>query len=252
MRKVIFFIVFFPFFTSAQKLIGGKSIIKVNLSSLALNNYQLTYERKVANRVSVSLGVRVMPTSKVPFRSAIETYLDNPNVDLTNVRMRNFAVTPECRLYLKNNMHGFYAAPYLRYASFNIAAPINYTFSGSNGYKNKIANFSGTINSFSGGVMIGTQYQLLKKLVIDIWIVGGHYGISKGTLNGTYIAETTSPDKENERNSLQNILSGIYASPFEAKGTVNAPVGTQGTAVITSSGPWAGIRAAGINLGFRF
>jgi hypothetical protein len=38
----------------AQKLIGGNNIIKGNLTSFALKNYQLTYERSLNHFMSVS------------------------------------------------------------------------------------------------------------------------------------------------------------------------------------------------------
>lgn len=45
----------------AQKLIGGKNIIKGNLTSFALRNYHFSYERSLNHFMSVSASYRYMP-----------------------------------------------------------------------------------------------------------------------------------------------------------------------------------------------
>jgi hypothetical protein len=102
---------------------------------------------------------------------------------------------------------------------------------------------TGKITSTSGGIMFGTQHRIFKVLTLDIWIIGGHYGSSKGTL-----AITRNFSTQQERDALKQELDDIDAPPFKFK---NATVTATG-ASIQSDGPWAGIRGLGINLGFRF
>ncbi|MBC7652082.1 MAG: DUF3575 domain-containing protein, partial [Deinococcales bacterium] len=45
MKKVLYLLAFLPLVTQAQSLLNGKNIIKTNLSSLALRNYNISYER---------------------------------------------------------------------------------------------------------------------------------------------------------------------------------------------------------------
>lgn len=53
----------------------------------------------------------------------------------------------------------------------------------------KDANISDKINSFSSGILLGTQHQLFKKSVVDIWIIGNHFGSSKSDLLVSYAAD---------------------------------------------------------------
>jgi hypothetical protein len=89
--------------------------------------------------------------------------------------------------------------------------------------------------------MIGYQFQLLTKLVLDFQIIGGHYGTSKGNLN--FVA----PLSPLEQQSLRDNLNKIDASSFKFTSSVNA-----NGANIIADGPWAGIRGLNIGLGLRF
>jgi hypothetical protein len=157
------------------------------------------------------------------------------------------AITPEFRFYVsKNAMKGFYIAPYARYASFDLTLPFKYTYDqdpgpGVNNVA-KTATFNGKVTSFSGGLMFGTQFNLGKRIVLDVWWLGGHYGGSNGDLRFDVALPTTE-----EQNAVRNSVNNFDPSPFEFESTVNA----QG-AVIKSTGPWAGFRGLGLNLGFRF
>jgi hypothetical protein len=85
MRKTIpLLLLLLPVFATAQK-----NAIKVNLSSLALNNYHVQYERKILPKMTLSLGIRVMPKSGLPLQSTLEKYagLDDPNLDLGKFEM---------------------------------------------------------------------------------------------------------------------------------------------------------------------
>jgi hypothetical protein len=186
----------------------------------------------------------------LPFQSQIENAFASSVLDYGNVTVSNLSITPEARFYILGGMRGFYIAPYARFATMDLNVPIRYSNS-SSGSLNKEADFVGKITSTSGGVMIGTQHQLFKKIVIDIWIIGGHYGSSHGDINATY----TPTDPNNplvthyEKQSIQNGINSINPAPFKVSGTVSQ---TTPTAHITVDGPWAGIRALGINVGVRF
>lgn len=137
-------------------------------------------------------------------------------------------------------MKGFYLAPYVRFATFDLGAPIKYTAS-TFPLIEKEALFNGKITSTSAGLMIGYQFQIATKIVLDFQIIGGHYGTSKGDLN---FASALNPFEEQE---LRKNLNEIDAKPFKFTSTVNAS-GAQ----IKSDGPWAGIRGLNLGLGIRF
>jgi hypothetical protein len=243
MKKLLAIVAMLPLAALAQK-----NNIKVNLSSLLLRNYNVTYERKLALRTTFSLGVRYMPKGKLPWQDQFvdKAGLDDPQVDIGRFEVGGTSITPEFRLYLsKKSMRGFYIAPYGKYSNTKLSVPLKYTYTDPNpiiGTQTKTAIFNGDISSINGGLMLGTQFSLGKKLVLDIWWVGGHYGKSNGDLD--FIASLPT---QQERDAVSNTLRDFDPSPFKYTYTVSA-----NGAKIESSGPWAGFRGLGINLGFRF
>lgn len=239
MKKIIVLLLCLPMFAGAQSLIGGKNIIRWNIGSVALKNYHFTYERSIAKKFSLSLSYRTMAKGSVPFQSQLEKAIESSDINFGNFQMGNTAWTVEGRVYLGlGKMKGFYLAPYLRFANFDLSAPVKYTAGG----VTKEANFVGTVKSTSPGLMIGWQFQILTKLVLDLQIIGGHYGHSNGDLNFA----PTAPLTTTEQDALRQSLNNIKADPFKFTSTVTA-AGAQ----IKTDGPWAGIRS-NIGIGFRF
>ncbi len=242
MKKIIFILLCLPMFAGAQSLIGGKNIFRWNIGSLALKNYHFTYERSIAKRITLSLSYRTMPKGDVPFKSQLEKAIESDDINFSNFQMGNTAWTVEGRIYLgRGGMRGFYLAPYLRFASFDLSAPVKYTITtGPAAGQAKEALFAGKVTSTSPGLMIGWQIQLATKFVLDLQLLGGHYGTSKGDLNFATALTT------DEQNALRESLKDIEADPFKFTYTVNGS-GAQ----IKTDGPWAGVRA-NIGIGFRF
>lgn len=261
MRKLVpLFLLLIPVLASAQDsekkdennatAPSFKNAIKVNLSSLAIRNYHIQYERQIARRWSVNLGVRIMPKGGLPlektFRELLPEVFEDPNLDVGRFKMGSTAFTLEPRFYLgKGAMKGFYIAPYARYSTFDLSFPLKYEYTetSTGTTYNKEALFSGKVNAFSGGLMLGTQFNLGKRVVLDIWWIGAHYGSSSGDLGFT----PTTPFTNDEQNAIRETVEDFDASPFKFEPTVTA-----NKATIKSDGPWAGVRGLGINLGFRF
>ena len=237
---------------TAQKLIGGNNIIKGNLTSFALKNYHLSYERSLNHFMSVSASYRYMPKSSLPLQSIAEKYIDNSAINFDLFQVGNNALTFESRFYLGlQKMSGFYIAPYVRFADFDLSVPVEYTYTPDptlgaiigNKPITKTAGLNGNIKSNSYGAYIGLQKQLLTKLVIDIWFIGGHYGNSNGNLS--FIAPEKLPSQAVD--ALQKTLDDTKLNPFELKSKVD-----QNGATADMKGPWAGFRGLGISLGLRF
>ncbi len=183
-----------------------------------------------------------MPKGPVPYQKTLESYINSSEINFNNMQMGNTAFTPEIRVYFSlGKMKGFYEATYVRFATFDVSAPVRYSSNLTVPATTKEALFDGKINSTSIGLMIGYQFQLLKKLVLDFQIIGGHYGNSKGNLN---FAAALNPL---EQKSLQDNLNKIDATPFKFTSTVNA-----NGATINTDGPWAGVRGINLGLGLRF
>jgi hypothetical protein len=233
-----------------QKLIGGDNIIKTNISADALNNLNISYERNILPFVSIMASYRTMPLSSLPLKSIAKNFIKTDAIDFDQFKIGNNAITLESRFYLGiQKMSGFYIAPYYRSANFDLDLPVAYTYS--TGIPNvpaitQSAKFNGSLRSQSLGVYVGMQFQLLTKLVIDFWMVGGHYGSTNGSLD--FIPPTAStPLPDLAQQALQKSLNDIKASPFTIKSTVNAY-----GAKADLTGPWAGFRGAGLTLGLRF
>jgi len=253
MKKLLFILALSAsLHVDAQKLIGGKNIIKANLTSFALRNYHFSYERSLNRFMSVSASYRYMPKGSLPLQSIVEKYVDNSDINFDLFQMGNNALTFESRFYLGlQKMSGFYIAPYARFANFDLYAPVEYTYTPDptvgavigNATITKTAGLNGTIKSNSYGAYIGLQKQLLTKLVIDIWFIGGHYGNSTGNLS--FVAPEKLPSQAVD--ALQKTLDDTKVNPFELKSKVD-----QNGATADMKGPWAGIRGLGISLGLRF
>jgi hypothetical protein len=235
MKKIpAFVLILLSFQTYAQNV---SNVVKINIGSLIVKNFSLQYERAVGAKTSLALGVRFQPYGNIPFQSKIEDWVNDPDIQVGQIRTGNFALTPEFRYYFKQSLKGLYLAPYARYASYKMEAPVNYTgLTGS-----KTAFFKGDIYSFSGGLLFGSQFHLGDHLILDWYIIGAHIGGSSGELNFT--ASLTPVEQADLRSTLDNVDIPFFQIEHE----INSNGGR-----ITSKGAWAGFRGFAINLGWRF
>ena len=240
--------------SNAQSLIGGDHILKTNLSADALQNYNVTFEKSLNHFMSLSISYATMPKRDLPFKELTKKFISNTNIDFDNFKVANNAITVESRFYLGlQKMSGFYIAPYARFGNMEIEVPVNYQYvltpapiNGVTPPSTKIstsAQFNGTIRSQSFGAYFGMQYQLLTKLVLDFWVIGGHYGSSNGKLQ--FDAPEGVPAVA--LNSVKTIIDNTKANPFHLNTVISG-----NSVIINTDGPWAGIRGAGITLGLRF
>jgi hypothetical protein len=244
MRKAIpLILLLLPVMAMAQK-----NAVKVNLSSLVLRNYHFQYERKIISKLTVNLAFRTMPKGKLPWQDQLVKYggLDNPNIELGRFQIGNTAFTVEPRIYLsKKAMKGFYIGPYARWASFDMALPFNVKYNDPSQTppdRKDPVDFTGKITSFSGGLKIGTQFNIAKFVVLDICWIGGHFGSSKGDLK--FAGDLSNNYK---RTAVENTIRDFDPSPFKIKYQV-----TNSGATIQSDGPWAGFSGLALNVGVKF
>ena len=217
-----------------------KNIIKINLPALAFKNITVQYERALSRKTTVAGTFRFMPKGSIPFKSNIIKLADDPELErqLNNVEIGNMAFMPEVRFYLgkKGAFHGFYLAPFASIARYSTNLLFEYD---DNGVTKNIP-LNGNVNSFTGGLMLGAQWQLSKALYLDWWILGPNYGNSKGDIAGT---KTLSPA---EQQSLRDELSMLDIPLTKYTYTVDG-----NGATVNFKGPWAGVRS-GICIGINF
>lgn len=235
--SILALVFYFP--AQSQKL-EGKNMGKINLSAFVAKGFNIQYERQVGKRLTVALGYSKIPTSTIAFKSYIENQIDDPDVKVGDFKLGTSIFTPEVRYYVgkKGAFHGFYLAPYARIGHYNIEGPVTYTTSTAS---RKDLLFSGSLNAFTGGLMIGSSFNLHKQLYLDWWIIGA----SIGGANGNFNAQTQlSPT---EQQSVKNELDNLDI-PFT---TIKSEVNSNG-AIVNTTGRMVGIRGLGINLGIRF
>jgi hypothetical protein len=226
-----------------QAQIQKKNFVKINLTSIALKNYSLQYERVLNKKISALVAFRTMPSTTLPFKDQILKAVDDGDATtkntIENFHLSNIAITPEIRFYLgKGNGHGFYIAPFYRYAKYKTnALPFDYEGASTSG----TINLSGTLTSNTGGLLFGAQWFIGKHVLLDWWIFGPHYGNGKGNFEGV----SSKPLTQEEQDDLRETLNDIDIPLTDKTVTVTA-----NGASFQLSGPWAGIRG-GLSIGVR-
>lgn len=217
-----------------------KNVVKLNLPALALKNISIQYERAIAKKITLAGTVRFMPKGSIPLKSIFTDLADDPDTErqLNNLNVGNYAFMPEVRFYLskKGAFRGFYLAPFASIARYNADLLYEYDDAG----LTKTIPLTGGITTFTGGLMIGAQFKLSKRMYFDWWILGPNYGTSNGDLSGKQTMDAS--EQQSLRDELADLDIPLTKFTYQVDGT---------GATINFKGPWAGIRA-GLNLGIRF
>lgn len=238
-KKLLLIALIFSLKGIAQE-IDGKNIVKVNLSAVAFKGFHLQYERQVSQKVTVAFGYGMIPFSAIPYKSYIKKEVFIPNVNLSDYRAGTYIFTPEVRYYFgkKGAFHGFYLAPYARIGFYKVDGPIEYS---NTSQQDKDADFSGKLTAITGGLMVGSSWQLSDKFYLDVWIAGAGFGGESGRFT------TAEQLSEAEQTSLRRNLNSISLSGVKLTSEVNSD-----GAVVKTSGSIAGVRGLGLTFGIRF
>lgn len=230
-----------------KKVISGdlNNIFKINVSSLIFSNISLQYERVVRRKITVALGVGIMPKTGLPFeKTLMDEFGHNADAKraIETTKLSNFNITPEIRFYMgkKNAPAGFYIAPFVRYNQMNFEQLYEFTASDNKKYHPLI---NGKINNFGGGILFGAQWSLSRKISLDWWIAGPSYGTLKGNLSGTEDMSTMSAaDKQKLERDIEDVDLPLIKT--------DATVGNNRVDV-KLSGSYIGLRTFGFALGYK-
>jgi hypothetical protein len=225
--------------------LAQKNIFKVNVAALFVKNFSVQYERALSAKSSFALGLRYMPKSDLPLKSTIKSLIDNKDTkeNANNLQTSNFSITPEYRYYLgKGVFNGFYLAPFVKYTHYTADLPFQFEVKNPVTLETstEIIPLSGSVNTYTGGLLVGAQWQLSKAFSIDWWILGPNYGASKGGVTGTRALN------EYEQQYLRDKLAKLDVPLTKTTYSVDEN-GTQ----VDFKGGWAGVRA-GLAVGFHF
>ena len=221
-----------------------KNIIKLSLTSLAFKNIHLQYERVLNKKISVSLSVSRIFEGGIPLLSSVESFIDDAESfdQIRDMTLSYYSITPEVRFYLSKKGYGkgFYLAPFYRNSKITLDG-VSFDYENDTNTTSTMKT-SGSISGNTLGLLLGSQFNLGKSIVLDWWIVGPHYGSG----NGELIGKDSSGLSADEQDELRVEITNLELPLVDESSEVNA----QGVKV-NLTGPWGGVRA-GISLGFRF
>lgn len=223
-----------------------KNLVKLNAGALLLKTFSVQYERALTQKTSLALGFRATPKSGLPFKSTLESFIDDPETwkNVQNLETGSFAITPEFRYYFgQEEFTGFYLAPFARYSRYTAEMPFQYDITDPTTnvvVAQDVMPLTGSMNTFTGGLMIGAQWKLSKQFYFDWWILGPNFGASKGNVDGKKSLS------EYEQQDLRNQLADLDIPLTDYTYSVN-----ENGAKLDFDGGWAGVRA-GLCIGYRF
>ncbi len=233
-----------------------KNGVKMNLSSLAFNNYSFSAERAIGRKITVVGGYSFLPKSNVndiPFvNKAVElagSEFGEESEDIVDEleegTLGSQAITGEIRFYggKKAGARGIYVALYGRYTTIDMGYQYVYTDQLDRDYDMPI---QAKMKGFGGGIMFGAQWLIAKRVTFDWYIVGGHYGKLTGDLSArTDLSAMSQEDKDELKNEIEDMAT------INGKKYMDVTVNDNG-AFGDASGPFAGIRGLGFNIGIAF
>lgn len=232
-----------------QQVAGQMNAVKMNVLALPFRSFSFQYERVAAKRISVALGVAIIPRGSFPWLGSFKSIIGDEKTfnELKQARVGGVAITAAPRFYVGKHggLRGFYIAPYLRYSTYGLNADqfeYEVTVETEFGtlHDTRHIPLTGRINSFTGGVLFGAQWRIASRLTLDWWILGAAYGGATGNLTGT---ATLSPE---EQEGLREELNELEIPMVKTTAMVDANGGR-----LHLKGPWAGIRS-GVAIGFLF
>jgi len=222
---------------------ASPNIAKFNLTSLAFKTFSFQYERIVDRKMSIALGFRFMPGSNLPFKSSILSFVDKHdtflNTMIKGTKVGGYAFTPEFRYYLsKSANHGFYIGSFVRYENFKINS--TYLLDGSVDITS--IHLKGNLSVMGIGLMLGAQFKLTNRIMLDWWILGPYY-----TSNTFNLSANNFKLSNSDRDQFQETLDDAEIPGLKLSSIVS------NTAVhLKANGGFAAIRGLGICLGYKF
>lgn len=222
------------------------SVLKMNLSQLALRNLSFQYEYAFHKNMSGALGLNFFIERRIP-----RFFVRSGNGGLSNSRWKGFALTPEFRFYPgKKIQHpapeGFYLGLYARYASYQLSADFRGTFSNGRDYYYRL---TGHYAGVTAGGIVGAQWCIGKRFNLDWWMLGAGAGAAVFSLQATDDSYTVGEAEQAEvegdlRDALRKIpLIGLGNGISANSNSVKVAIGGL---------PMFSLRAFGICLGYSF
>ncbi len=198
--------------------------IRINALSLVGGKLSIEYERLLTPKIAFGAAFSVRPANALPFRSKISDIIDDKDMDqvINGLKTSNFSVTPEVRFYVsdKGSFRGFYLAPFVKYAAFDLNTPYNFdveaSYEGTTIYnREETISLDGKLTTYTAGLACGVNFKLANNLHLDWRIIGPGYGFSKGDVSGELNLNQLEQDAL--RQSLDDFQKSLSDLPVDIK-----------------------------------
>ena len=234
---------------SQGAILDGRTILKANLTGLALGNYSFSAERIIGKHFSLVGGVGYYPTGKLPYSSVIADLAKDEEGYIDMLQVNNQTLSLEMRFYTgrKGYGRGFYISPYYRYGKSGFDnIQTEYTNDEEEVYD---ISLNGNLKTHSGGILLGCQWLAGKRknIVIDWSLLGVHVGYLDGNVLGDISPDINSQDQQDVKENIEDILDENLGKINLYKYTVNV---SSNNADINIKGPWAFLRMS-LSVGIR-
>jgi hypothetical protein len=218
------------------------NIIKLSISSWLLypNSFHMGYERVLDENHSIYVfgGYNQFP---------VKLDLNLANTNLTDARNKTgYTIGAEFRFYLKKENkysapHGIYLAPYISY--YNFSSNNTLTHTDSSGSQSAILGAS--IGLFNVGGMLGYQFVVCKRFIIDAELCGPSftYYSFKANIDGQL-------DGQSQNETLQAVLDALKAK-FPLLNDLSSAKTVTSSGSATQKFPAVGFRYA-VSIGYMF
>jgi len=230
---------------------GPKSVIKLNLTQLAFVNFSLQYEYGFHKNMSGALGVSLLMPKNLPS----QIFKPSSNAEGWQLpKFGGYAITPEFRFYPGKKEehqapHGFYIAPYLRYAKYKLTA--DYLELYENNTKTRTYKGTVTYGGVTGGLMIGSQWIINEHFSIDWWIAG--FGAGEAHFYANVDSDGNLNLSEQEQADLKDdIRNDIGELGKFGKGAADIQTTSNSATLKIKGVPMQSVRMFGLNLGYAF
>jgi len=149
MKKLSFIIVAIMMLGFANQSVAQSNAVKLNIFSLAISTYNVSFERAINDNNTAQLNVFYLNWGK-------------------DTKFTGVGITPEFRIYFDEALSGFYVAPFLRYQNYTLKATYQETDTTTFELVDRTAK--GTLQTFGGGLIAGHQWLLGEHFTIDVFL----------------------------------------------------------------------------------
>lgn len=236
-----------------------RDAFKINITSPVASLYSAQYEKSLTRGISFLVTGFYRPEKLIPFGTQLDNIAKNRGLGLTGVDFQYIFVneaaigvkgaSPELRFYMGKSKNRPFFSVFGQYEAFtmNVPASLNINYQGRDIDVKAPIDFK--INTLSGGVLVGKQFRLGKRLGADIVLIGPHFGKAK-RVDATVAQGLLKMLTDAER----DIMKERIIERFKLDETYYDAAVTSESATLKAKRqvPYFGLRGAGINLSYYF